>query len=78
MSVSGEESDAEAPRLVASHTVRCLSCGIVYSKPARGGTVAANPGCPQCGYVGWLSTSAATALGLHRRSAAGPRRRQSA
>ena len=34
--------------------VRCLSCGIVYVKPAGGGTVSANPGCPECGYVGWV------------------------
>lgn len=78
MSVSGEESDAEAPGLVVSHTVRCLRCGVVYSKPARGGTVAANPGCPQCGYVGWLMTSSATALALRHRFDEGPRRRRSA
>ena len=34
--------------------VRCLSCGIVYVKPTGGGTVSANPGCPECGYVGWV------------------------
>jgi hypothetical protein len=33
--------------------VRCLSCGNSYVKPTLGGTVAANPGCPDCGYVGW-------------------------
>ena len=37
--------------------VRCLECGEVYSKPRRGGTVEKNPGCPNCGYVGWLSVS---------------------
>jgi hypothetical protein len=78
MGMSGEESDAEPPGLVVSHTVRCLGCGVVYSKPARGGTVAANPGCPQCGYVGWLSTSPATALAPRHRSAGGHRRRRSA
>jgi predicted nucleic acid-binding Zn-ribbon protein len=78
MSVSGEESDAEAPRFMGFHTVRCLSCGAVYSKPARGGTVAANPGCPECGYVGWLITSSATALALRHRFAEDPRRRRSA
>lgn len=35
-------------------TVRCLSCGASYAKPAAGGTVRANPGCPECGYVGWV------------------------
>jgi hypothetical protein len=34
--------------------VRCLGCGIVYVKPTGGGTVSANPGCPECGYVGWV------------------------
>ena len=38
-------------------SVRCLDCGIVYSKPARGGTTASNPGCPECGYVGWISVT---------------------
>ena len=35
-------------------SVRCLECGEVYSKPRAGGTVRMNPGCPLCGYVGWL------------------------
>jgi predicted nucleic acid-binding Zn-ribbon protein len=35
-------------------TVRCLGCGEMYAKPLGGGTVRANPGCPQCGYVGWV------------------------
>ena len=34
--------------------VRCLSCGTLYVKPAGGSTVSANPGCPDCGYVGWV------------------------
>jgi hypothetical protein len=33
--------------------VRCLSCLHVYEKPAGGGTYERNPGCPQCGYLGW-------------------------
>lgn len=33
--------------------VCCLGCGSTYVKPSRGGTVSANPGCPECGYVGW-------------------------
>ncbi len=49
------ESGATASRsLELIENVRCLECGAVYSKPARGGTVAANPGCPDCGYLGWL------------------------
>ena len=78
MGVSCEESDAGAPKVVVSHMVRCLGCGVVYSKPARGGTVAANPGCPHCGYVGWLSASSATALALRHRFAEDPRRHRSA
>jgi hypothetical protein len=78
MGVSSEESDPEKPMTAMFHMVRCLGCGAVYPKPARGGTVAANPGCPQCDYVGWLMTSSATELALHHRFAAGPRRRRSA
>lgn len=37
--------------------VRCLECGTVYPKPLGGGTVERNPGCPECGYVGWLAVS---------------------
>jgi predicted nucleic acid-binding Zn-ribbon protein len=36
-------------------SVRCLSCGALYSKLAAGGTAATNPGCPDCGYLGWRS-----------------------
>ena len=35
--------------------VRCLGCRHVYAKPAQGSTASRNPGCPKCGYVGWLS-----------------------
>jgi hypothetical protein len=38
-------------------SVRCLECGEVYAKPAAGGTVEENPGCPLCGYVGWIPIS---------------------
>ena len=38
-------------------SVRCLECSEVYSKPLGGGTVEENPGCPTCGYVGWISVS---------------------
>lgn len=40
--------------LLGIERVRCLGCGIAYVKPAGGGTVSANPGCPECGYVGWI------------------------
>ena len=43
--------------LAVLESVRCLECGLVYSKPSGGGTVTKNPGCPECGYVGWLSAA---------------------
>lgn len=46
------------PKLTALASVRCLECARVYSKPVGGGTVSANPGCPHCGYVGWLPLTA--------------------
>jgi transposase-like protein len=39
--------------LLALENVRCLACAAVYTKPAGGGTASSNPGCPDCGYVGW-------------------------
>ena len=41
-------------RLSALSSVRCLGCGTVYAKPKAHGTAESNPGCPKCGYVGWL------------------------
>jgi hypothetical protein len=48
--------------------VRCLECGVKYVKPADGGTANENPGCPKCGYVGWISATIpmASAGGLRR------------
>jgi hypothetical protein len=37
--------------------VRCLDCGSPYTKPMSRGTAASNPGCPECGYLGWLPFS---------------------
>lgn len=45
-------------KLTALESVRCLNCGKEYAKPTGGGTLATNPGCPQCAYVGWLPCSA--------------------
>ena len=58
------------PRLEVIETVRCLECGIVYSKPSHGGIVGTNPGCPQCGYVGWLSAAIPVRGELRRRRSA--------
>jgi predicted nucleic acid-binding Zn-ribbon protein len=71
-----EEAMDTIRQLEVLHTVRCLECGAVYSKPAGGGTATANPGCPECGYVGWVSTSSpVTEPSQQHRSAADPRRR---
>jgi len=63
-------------RLAVLESVCCLECGETYSKPAAGGTVEKNPGCPECGYVGWIPLSL-PAPGAPRRSAAGRRRPRS-
>ena len=52
-------------------SVRCLSCGALYSKLAAGGTAATNPGCPDCGYLGWRSLND-EALPLQSRFASDP------
>ena len=62
------EGKAQGPALAVYESVRCLECGTVYAKPSRGGTARLNPGCPECGYVGWLSVD----LPLKQRNA--PRR----
>lgn len=41
--------------LVPVERVRCLDCGVTYVKPCGGNTMRRNPGCPRCGYVGWIS-----------------------
>jgi uncharacterized protein with PIN domain len=53
------DSGGEAPTLTVLESVRCLECGAVYAKPSGGGTVQENPGCPDCGYVGWVGAHAA-------------------
>ncbi len=65
--------------LAVVESVRCLECGAVYAKPAGGGTVRANPGCPECGYVGWLALSIPVGKDLSQhRFFAGRLRRRSA
>jgi len=48
----GMEASRRSLSVLAS--VRCLECGAVYAKPTVGGTSDMNPGCPVCGYVGWI------------------------
>ena len=43
-------------------TVNCLSCGETYGKPEGRGTVQTNPGCPECGYLGWEPAGSAPAV----------------
>jgi len=57
-------------RLAVLASVCCLECGEIYSKPVAGGTVEKNPGCPECGYVGWIPVSLPERK-TRRRSAAG-------
>jgi len=49
-----EAAHAAAKPLAVLESVRCLECSEIYSKPVAGGTVQKNPGCPTCGYVGWI------------------------
>ena len=64
--------------LTVLESVRCLECGAVYSKPGDGGTVRENPGCPECGYVGWIVAGpSVTTEPRPSRSAAGPQPRLS-
>jgi predicted nucleic acid-binding Zn-ribbon protein len=65
------EAKAERERvLTVLESVECLECGAVYSKPGDGGTVRENPGCPDCGYVGWVVARPLTAESWPSRSAA--------
>jgi hypothetical protein len=68
-------SQEQDQRVSQIETVRCLSCGAAYAKPAHGGTVRANPGCPECAYVGWVLAVGLTRPEPPRSSADRPRRR---
>ena len=62
----GESADPATPFAVLAN-VRCLECGEVYAKPVTGGTARMNPGCPTCGYVGWIPISLPPAEPTERR-----------
>lgn len=49
------EATRAVPKLVSLERVQCLECGSTYAKPVDGGTVTENPGCPKCGYLGWIT-----------------------
>ena len=55
--------------------VRCLGCGAQYPKPTGGGTTRSNPGCPACGYLGWVAVRASAS---QPRSDGDPQQRQTA
>jgi hypothetical protein len=65
----------EAP-LTVYQSVRCLECGVVYAKPEHGGTLAANPGCPDCEYLGWLPLTVPVTRDLFGSRSAANRPRQ--
>jgi predicted nucleic acid-binding Zn-ribbon protein len=50
-----ETPQSSGGHLAVVASVRCLECGALYAKPAGGGTVRSNPGCPECGYLGWVA-----------------------
>ena len=64
---------AAAGNVIHIERVRCLDCSTSYSKPADGGTVHENPGCPRCGYLGWIATTVPTEVAARGRSAEGLR-----
>jgi hypothetical protein len=69
------EAPRTRPTLSLLESVRCLECGEIYAKPVGGGTVRQNPGCPSCGYVGWLAVSLPPLYGPRRYAAGRPPRR---
>ncbi len=68
----GDESQDGGSSLAVYESVSCLECGTVYAKPTRGGTAEANPGCPECGYVGWVTVKTRFGAWPPRRSDGDP------
>jgi hypothetical protein len=69
-----DKREAERSPLAQIESVRCLSCGVTYSKRSAVGTLEANPGCPVCGYVGWVRASPLRGPELRRFDVDRPRR----
>ena len=65
-------ADDGTPAPAGTERVRCLECGTVYAKPAGGGAVERNPGCPKCGYVGWIPVTPEEEPPAPRRSGGDP------
>ncbi len=74
----GDKPQDDGPNLAVYESVRCLECATVYAKPSRGGTARANPGCPECGYVGWVSVNVPFTGLQQRRSGEDPQLGRSA
>jgi transposase-like protein len=73
----GVDNGSDSQPVSRIEHVRCLSCGIGYVKPTGGGTVTANPGCPECGYVGWVREGSSVNRGASQlRSGGDPLRRR--
>ena len=72
-----EAARAAYRALAVLETVRCLECSEIYSKPSAGSTTAKNPGCPVCGYVGWIPVSVPDGAGPPYRFAGDRRLRRS-
>ena len=75
-----ERMEPAPARLTPVETVRCLGCGKVYAKPTGRSTLSTNPGCPDCGYVGWVLAEGPVLTGglARRRFSVDPPRRRSA
>ena len=74
-----DDARKTGPGLAVVESLPCHQCGAVDAKPTGGVTVRANPGCPECGYVGWLAVAIPVSPELVRhRSVAGRPRRRSA
>jgi hypothetical protein len=58
----GGRTNHTEPSLRVIETVRCLGCGAVYSRRRERSTSIANPGCPECTYVGWEPARAPESL----------------
>ena len=56
----GEMPQPSGSHLTVASGVRCLECGAIYAKPAGAGIVRSNPGCPECGYLGWVGVPDST------------------
>lgn len=50
-------SESSLSTEISEMAVCCLACGVRYMKPVGHSVADANPGCPACGYLGWVLDS---------------------